>query len=151
HASDAEAIEQFARDFADAIQALQTETALVRGDLEHAVGRGVADRLAGAQMFFAEFLDDLRAGCVTIAEHARQLRALAQRLDQFARKARLLAREIAPVLAHRRAGDFPVPGLRILARRSFRRGAGAAAVPAARLQAGRRAAGGNAACFAQTQ
>jgi len=54
------------------VQPLQTKDVLVGGDLHHAVGRGVEDRLAGAQMFLAEPGDDLGAAGVAVAEHAWQ-------------------------------------------------------------------------------
>ena len=46
---------------------------LVRGDLEDAVDRGVADRLAGADVLLAELVDDRGARGVAVAEDAGQL------------------------------------------------------------------------------
>ncbi len=65
-------IAQAARDAADLIEALQPEHLLMRGDLEHAVDRGVADGLAGADVLGAELVDDGGAGGVLVAENAGQ-------------------------------------------------------------------------------
>ena len=55
---------------ADAIQLGERDDLLVRGDLEHAVGRGVDDRLAGAHVLGAELVEDLGAGGGLVAERA---------------------------------------------------------------------------------
>jgi hypothetical protein len=62
------AIEKFARDFAHAVELLGGDDVFVRGDLEHAVTRGVDDRLSRAHMLFAELLDDFCAGGGLVAD-----------------------------------------------------------------------------------
>ena len=62
------------RDPAGGVEPVQTEMFLVRRDLEHAVGGGVADRTAGLDMLGSEMLDDRGPGGVAIAEDARQAR-----------------------------------------------------------------------------
>ena len=74
-AADLERQGQFARDAADLEQAIETESFLMRGDLQHRIGRGIDDRLAGRHMLFAKFDDDLGAGCMLVAEEARQDRS----------------------------------------------------------------------------
>src|ERR1700761_5627059 len=69
-AADVEWIDQLARSFADAIQAIEAERLLVRRDLEHAVGGRVADRSARADVLVAEFRNDLRSAGMAIAEDA---------------------------------------------------------------------------------
>ena len=51
------------------VQLVDRDDVLVRGDLEHAVGRRVDDPAAGPAMLVAELLDDLRAGGGHVAEH----------------------------------------------------------------------------------
>ncbi|MNE21867.1 hypothetical protein D3C80_1150480 [compost metagenome] len=50
----------FARDFAQFIQAIETESLFVTGNLEHRVSRGIENRLAGFHMFFAELIQNHR-------------------------------------------------------------------------------------------
>src|SRR5207249_766363 len=57
-------------DPADAIQLLEGDDPLVGRDLEDAILRRVDDRMASAQMLFAELLQDLRARGGRVAEHA---------------------------------------------------------------------------------
>ena len=54
-------LQQRAGDFAHPIEFRQRDDRLVRGDLEHAVRAGVDNRLARAQVFHAQLLDNLRA------------------------------------------------------------------------------------------
>ena len=62
HASDPEAEpDHLERNLAPAIQLRDRHDVFVRGDLEHAVGRRVHDRLAGPHVLVAELLDDGRA------------------------------------------------------------------------------------------
>ena len=51
-----------ARDAAEIVESLEAERLLVRGDLEHRIGRGVADRLPGPEVLLAKLLDDHGAG-----------------------------------------------------------------------------------------
>ena len=64
------AVEQFAGDFAHAIELGDGDHVFVRGDLEDAVAGGVDDREAGAHVLLAEFLDDFSAGGGLVAEGA---------------------------------------------------------------------------------
>ena len=59
----------------------------MRGDLQHGIDGGVADRLQRPQVLLAEALDDLGAGGVAIAEYAGQLGARDQVARQFGGKA----------------------------------------------------------------
>ena len=111
--------QQPARDLAHLVEPLQPEMGLVRGDLEHRVGRGVADRLAGPDVLLAERLDDRHARGVLVAEDARQLRLGDQRVGQRLRERRLGVRKIGPRERHRHAGDLPVAGWRVLAGRGL--------------------------------
>ena len=85
----------------------------VGGNLEDTVAGGVDDGLAGADMFFAKFLDDFGAGGGFVAE------GLAADLffefgDEFAREAVRVDRES---LGEPDAGHFPVAGGGVFARR----------------------------------
>ena len=115
HARDAVVVDQLARNRAQRVQALEPEALLVRGDLEHAVGRGVDDGLAGAHVGLAQLGDDLRAGGVAVAQHAGQRRAPNQFFEQRRWKARLALAEVAPVEANRDARELPVAARRVLA------------------------------------
>ena len=66
-------------------------------------------------MFPARTFDDLGTGRMFISEHTRQGTALDQRVRGVCRKGRYGPGEIAPVEHDRRAGDFPMPGRRVLA------------------------------------
>ena len=116
---DAVFVDEFARDLAQLVQAVQAEGLLVAGDLEDAVGRGVDDRLAGPHVFDAELSDDLGTRSVTVSDYARQVRAFDQLLEQRRRKSVRGLREIAPVEQHGNACDLPVPARRVLAGRQF--------------------------------
>ena len=70
HAADIERLGQLLGDRADRVEPLEPEMRLVRGDLEHRVGRGVADRLAAADVLLAEVADDVGAGRVAVAQDA---------------------------------------------------------------------------------
>jgi hypothetical protein len=83
----------------------------MRGDLEHAIGGGVANRPTGVHVLVAELRDDLGAGRVFVAEGAVEAAALAQLVDQLPRKTRLRFRKVTPLEAHRCAGDFPMARL----------------------------------------
>ena len=64
------ALADFARQLAVAVQLLDRHNALVRGDLQNAVRRGVNNQLAGPDVFPAVVGDDLRAGIGLVAEDA---------------------------------------------------------------------------------
>ena len=72
-AADAHGVHQFRCDTAEVEQAIKPEAFFVRGDLEHAVLGGVADRLAGLDMLHAEAADDGHARAMAIGEDARQM------------------------------------------------------------------------------
>ena len=93
----------------------------MRGDLQHAVGRRIADRLQARAMGLAQFGNDLRAGSVAIAQNSGQASLLHQRGNQSGRKARLRVGKIAPGKIHRATGHFPMAGGRVLAGRSLHR------------------------------
>lgn len=52
------------------VQAVQTEAVLMRRDLKNAIGRGVADRPARAQMLCAQRVDNRNTRRVAIAQYA---------------------------------------------------------------------------------
>ena len=85
-AADIVLVHQVAGDLADVVEALQAEVLFVRGDLEHGIRRRVDDRLAGADVLFAEFFDDRRARRVLVAENAGQFRLLDQCVGQLRRE-----------------------------------------------------------------
>ncbi len=118
-AADIQRIEDLADDLAQRNQPLQPEMHLVRRNLEDRVRRRVADRLARADMLFAKTGDDVRAGRMTISKDAREVALLADRIDKLRREGIALGREITPLEAHRRSGNFPMTGGRILALRDF--------------------------------
>src|SRR5581483_3539653 len=107
-AADVERIDQPARDLADREQPCKPERLLMGCDLEHAVGGGVADRLARLDVGGAEARNDLRARGVATAENARQISLRAERISQLAGKAGHGLWEIAPVEGDRNARDLPM-------------------------------------------
>ena len=115
HPADIEWIDQFAHRLAEAVEPLQPEGFLVRGDLQDGIGGCVADRHAGTQMLLAQVLDDRRARCMAIAENAGDAGALDDGLGQVFRECRHRVGKIGPVERHRIARDFPVAGRRVLA------------------------------------
>ncbi len=88
HPPDVQRIDQPAHRLAELVEPLQAEMRFVRGDLQDEVDRGVADRLAGADMLLAEPLDDLGSRRMAIAENARHLAFADHRFGQFGRKGR---------------------------------------------------------------
>ena len=102
---------------------------LVRGDLEHAVGGGVADRTTGADMLFPQPRDDLGAGGVAVPQNAVRARERRDLFGQILGERGLLVREIVPVPRHRHAGQFPVARRSVLARRHLGRRAPEARAP----------------------
>ena len=112
---------------------------LVRGDLQHAVGGGVEDRLAAGDMLDAEVVDHRHAGGMRVAERAGQAGARDQRAGDLRRDRRVGAREIVPLPGHRHAGELPVAGGRVLAAGDLGgRGPGAARRGQARRRGRRR-------------
>ena len=81
----------------------------MRGDLENAVDRRVADGLARPQMRGAERLDDGRSGRVPVTEDAGQTSLAAQRRDQLRRKARRAVRKVTPLKSHRHPASSQCP------------------------------------------
>ena len=73
HAADVQRIAQAARDPAKIIEPLQPESLLMRGDLEHRIGGGVADGLQRPQVLLAVVLDDRGARSVAIGENSGEL------------------------------------------------------------------------------
>ena len=109
------AAEHAARDFAAAVQLLQRHNRLVRRDLEDAVGGGVDDQLAGAQVLLPQLVEDRRAGGGLVAQRAAADRLL-EGIQKRAREPVRERRERAPEL---HAGDLPVPGGRVLSGRNL--------------------------------
>src|SRR5688572_22150476 len=96
---------------------------LMRRDLKDGIRGGVADRLAGADMFLAEPGDDLRSRGMAVAEDAGHASLPAQRLDEFLRKGVSLRWEITPIETDRCSRDLPMARRRILAAGDFGGGA----------------------------
>ena len=112
-------VDELTRDVAELVQPVEAERLLVRGDLEHAVGRRVDDRLAGRHVLLAEFGDDRRTGRMAVTQHAGQVGPLDEFVEQFLRESLLFVSEVAPVEQHRHAGNLPVTARRVLAARQF--------------------------------
>ncbi len=66
------AVENGAGDLAHLVEPLQPEMPFMRGDLQHGIRGGVADRLAGADVLRAKLGDDVRARGMLVAENAGQ-------------------------------------------------------------------------------
>ena len=69
-AADAQRVHDLGGDAADLVEAVEAEMRLVGGDLQHAVGGGVEDGLARADVLLAEVVDDRHARGVGVAEGA---------------------------------------------------------------------------------
>src|SRR4051812_32837206 len=108
YTTDIEGIDQPAGDRADLVKPLQPKTLLMRGDLEHAIRRAVADRLSGLQVLLAELLDDLGSGGMPVAQNTGKGGLFLELVDQLAGKAGLRLRKVAPVEPNRHSGDLPV-------------------------------------------
>ena len=78
HPADAQRVDDLGGDAADLVEPVEAEMRLVRGDLQHAVGGGVEDRLAAGDMLEAEVVDHRHAGGMRVAERAGQAGALDQ-------------------------------------------------------------------------
>ena len=70
HPADLERFQKLAGDLANRIKPPQPKFLLVCRDLEHAVGRGVANRLSRTNVIVAEACDDLGPGGMAVAEDA---------------------------------------------------------------------------------
>ena len=106
------ALQDAARDAADVPQLRRRHDGLVRSDLKDAVGRGVDDQLAGADVLRPQPLDDLRAGSDAVADRAHARLAL-KFVDHFLGKAVWIGRK---GLLKRQARQLPVAGRGVLAR-----------------------------------
>ena len=115
HTADVEMIDMASGDLAEGQQPLQPEGLLMGRDLQHTVGGGVEDRLAGLDALGAEFGNDLRPRGMALAEHAGKPGFLDDGGDQAGGKAGHFLREIAPVERHGIAGDLPMTRGRVLA------------------------------------
>ena len=105
--------QEVARDPARLVQLVERHGLLVRRDLEHGVRGRVDDPLARLLMLLAELLDDLRAGCRLVAEHAAA-GGVHERVDHVVRKAVRVRRER---LCRDDSHQLPVAGRRVLALR----------------------------------
>ncbi|MNJ19648.1 hypothetical protein D3C77_139710 [compost metagenome] len=108
-------LQQLAHYVAQLIELLEAVGLFVAGDLEHGVGRGVENGLAGTHMLFAQIVQHLGAGGVAVAEVARQTRLLDDGVQQLLGEAVVVIVEVAPLEQHRHAGDLPVTGRGVLA------------------------------------
>ena len=115
---------------------------LVRGDLEHRIGRGVDDGLAGGDVLLAQARDDLGARGVAVAEHAGQAGLRNQRFQQRRRKTVLRRGEQAERRPQRDARAFPVARRGVLAGRTLAHAAPQAFRRGQRLESGGRCACG---------
>ena len=117
HPTNVVVVELFACDVAQLVQTLQTEMPLVRGDLKHRIRRGIKNRLARADVFLAQFVQNHCAGRVAITQIAGQLRTCDDTIEQLLREGVGFVTEVTPIEQHRHARHFPVAGRRIFARR----------------------------------
>jgi hypothetical protein len=120
-AADAQGVAQAAGDVAIAVEFGDGHDFLVGGDLEDAVGGGVADQRAGLHVFFAEFVEDGGAAGGLVAD---ELAAgfLLKGGDQVGGE-RVHQGEVVEAGIHFEAGDFPVAGDGVLAVGHFAHGA----------------------------
>ena len=102
-------------------QPLQPEGLFMRGDLEHRIRRGVADRPAGPQMLVAMLRDDRHARGMAIPKDPLRPRQPADLGHQIVGKGRHRVGEIGPVPRHRHPRQFPMPRRRVLAARHLGR------------------------------
>ncbi len=105
---------QFKGDLANLVQPIQTKMLFVGGNLKHAIGRSIANRHAGFDVFFPEFGNDCCTRCMTIAKNTGQLCLLDQRIGQFSGEGRHFKREIAPIKINGHTRNFPMAAWRIL-------------------------------------
>jgi hypothetical protein len=114
------ALEQPAGLPAPAVELVEGDDPLVGGDLEHRVGRGVDDRLAGLQVLGAELLDDLGARGWLVAEDAAA-DGVGEGIDHLGREPVGIGRER---LVEDDAHHLPVAGGGVLAPRALDEPAG---------------------------
>ena len=88
----------------------------MRGHLEDAIGGRVHDRLAGADVFLAQLLDDLGAGRRAIRQRAAPDAALELLHDLWWESVRIERKRLGEMDAR----HFPMPGGSVLARRCER-------------------------------
>ena len=91
----------------------------VSGNLQHAVGGGVEDRLAGPDALLAEFGDDIGPRSMAVAQNAGNAAVVDDLLDQRRGEGGNCPGKITPIEGHRHAGDLPVPRWRVLASGDF--------------------------------
>ena len=103
-------------------QAVEAEHPLMRCDLEDAVGRGVANRPASAEVFGPQTVNDFGPRGVAIAKDARDPGDAADFGHQVGRKGGLGVGEIVPLPRHGHTGEFPMARRRVLAARNLSRG-----------------------------
>ena len=117
----AQGVAEAAGDLAIAVEFGHGHDLLVGGDLEDAVGGGVANQRAGLEMLLAEFLDDYRAAGGLVANQLAPGLAL-EISDQVGRE-RVFEGEVVEAGLDLEAGDFPVAGDGVLALGDFAHGA----------------------------
>ena len=105
--------------FASVIKPLQPKIFFMGGNLETAVGRGITNRFAAADMFFAEFLNNDCARSRLVTQNSCQPGLINQRIGQLCRKRRILRRKMPPALQIRQPGHFPMSGNRIFVDADF--------------------------------
>ena len=116
HASHAEpSADHVEGNLADSVLLGNRNDVFVRGNLKHAVGGGVDDRLAGLDVLDAEALDDFGAGGDDVADRAAADPPL-ELSDEIGRKP-VRKRRKRPVEDD--AHHLPMPGYGILSRRRF--------------------------------
>ncbi len=116
HAADGPiALQQFAGDFADFVLTLNGNDRFVHGDLEDAVAARVHDRVAGAHVFFAQFVDDHGARCRIISEGA----GADQRFESVHDFPWKTLREVRKDHIRDESCDFPMAGDRVFATALF--------------------------------
>ena len=107
-------LHQLKSQLAQIIQALQAKGLLVRCYLQHAVGRGIDNRLAASYMLLAQLLDNFSAAGMAFTQHTRQITLTDNSIYQLLRKAFRHIWEIAPVKFNRHTADFPMSAQCIL-------------------------------------
>ena len=114
-AADVVGLQQLAHDVAQLIELLEAIGLFVAGNLEHGVGRGVEDRLAGAHVLFAQIVQHLGTGGVAVAQIPGQTGLLDDGVQQLLREAVVVVMEVTPLEQDGHAGNLPVTGRGVLA------------------------------------
>ena len=112
-------VADLAGDPTELVEPIQPERLLVSGDLEDAVGRGVADRLARPDVLCPETLDDRDTGGVAITEDTGEFAPFDQHLDEGSGEGRHPVGKVAPILGDGGARDLPMAGGCVLAGRGL--------------------------------